>query len=138
MNKYYVTFGVGNRLSEFIQPIVASSKEEAEKKMNEVYGREWAFCYDEDEFNSLEFNLKELRPIYCGDPGMTFGEMRKWTERFNQILGGAQCLKDKRLASLMTDMEQAYGIPFLNDEEYNRKNPFVIQMYRAASEARAL
>ena len=26
---------------------------------------------------------------------MTFGEMRQWTERFNQILGGAQCLKDK-------------------------------------------
>ena len=67
---------------------------------------------------------------------MTFGEMRIWTERFNQILGGAQTLKDKRLANLMTDLEQAYDIPILNDEEYNRKNPFVVQLYRAVSEAR--
>lgn len=34
---------------------------------------------------------------------MTFGEMQKWTERFNQILGGAQCLKQKRLKSLRAD-----------------------------------
>lgn len=67
---------------------------------------------------------------------MTFGEMRQWTERFNQILGGAQTLKDKRLANLMTDLEQAYDIPILNDEEYSRKNPFVVQLYRAVSEAR--
>lgn len=67
---------------------------------------------------------------------MTFGEMRKWTERFNQILGGAQTLKDKRLAQLMTDLEQAYSIPILNDEEWNKRNPFVYQLYRAVSEAR--
>jgi len=67
---------------------------------------------------------------------MTTGEMRIWTERFNQILGGAQTLKDKRLAQLMTDLERAYSIPFLNDEEYNQKNPFVVSLYRAVSEAR--
>ena len=67
---------------------------------------------------------------------MTFGEMKAWTERFNQILGGAQCLKDKRLANLMTDLEQAYSIPILNDEDYNRENPFVVQLYRAVAEAR--
>lgn len=67
---------------------------------------------------------------------MTTGEMRIWTERFNQILGGAQCLKDKRLAQLMTDLERAYSIPVLNNEEYNQKNPFVVQLYRAVSEAR--
>lgn len=67
---------------------------------------------------------------------MTFGEMRQWTERFNQILGGAQCLKDKRLAQLMTDLEQAYNIPILNDEEWNKRNSFVYQLYRAVSEAR--
>ena len=69
---------------------------------------------------------------------MTFGEMRQWTERFNQILGGAQCLKDKRLAQLMTDLEQAYNIPILNNEDYNRENPFVVQLYRAVSEARSI
>lgn len=67
---------------------------------------------------------------------MTVGEMLKWTERFNQILGGAQTLKDKRLAQLMTDLEQAYDIPILNNEDYNRENPFVVQLYRAVSEAR--
>lgn len=69
---------------------------------------------------------------------MTFGEMLGWTRRFNQIIGGAQCLKDKRLANLMTDLEQAYQIPFLNDKAYNKLNPFVIQIYRAASEARSI
>lgn len=39
---------------------------------------------------------------------MTFGEMRKWTERFNQILGGAQCLKQKRLQQLIKDIEESY------------------------------
>lgn len=68
---------------------------------------------------------------------MTTGEMRIWTERFNQILGGAQTLKDKRLAQLMTDLEQAYNIPILNNEDYNRENPFVYQLYRAVSEARS-
>lgn len=67
---------------------------------------------------------------------MTFGEMRQWTERLNQILGGAQCLKDKRLANLMTDLEQAYGIPILRDQEFEKENPFVVQLYRAVSEAR--
>ena len=69
---------------------------------------------------------------------MTFGEMRKWTERFNQILGGAQTLKDKRLANLMTDLEQAYGIPILRDQEFEKENPFVVQLYRAVSESRSI
>lgn len=67
---------------------------------------------------------------------MTVGEMLQWTERFNQILGGAQTLKDKRLANLMTDLEQAYGIPILRDQEFEKENPFVVQLYRAISEAR--
>jgi len=67
---------------------------------------------------------------------MTFGEMRKWTERFNQILGGAQTLRDKRLAQLMSDLEKAYNIPPLNDEDWNKHNLFVYQLYRAVSESR--
>ena len=69
---------------------------------------------------------------------MTVGEMLKWTERFNQILGGAQTLRDKRLAQLMSDLEKAYNIPSLNDEEWNKRNQFVYQLYRAVSEARNL
>ncbi len=44
---------------------------------------------------------------------MTFGEMKQWTQRFNQILGAAQCLKEKRLKNLRDDLVQAYqGKPF--------------------------
>lgn len=39
---------------------------------------------------------------------MTFGEMNKWTKRLNQILGGAQCLKQKRLRQLFQDFALAY------------------------------
>lgn len=40
---------------------------------------------------------------------MTFGEMRIWTERFNQILGASQTLKKKRLINLKNDLEAAYA-----------------------------
>lgn len=69
---------------------------------------------------------------------MTVGEMLQWTERFNQILGGAQALRDKRLAQLMSDLEKAYNIPPLNDEKWNKRNQFVYQLYQAVSEARNL
>jgi len=39
---------------------------------------------------------------------MTAGEMLKWTKRLNQILGGAQCLKQKRLRQLFRDFALAY------------------------------
>lgn len=39
---------------------------------------------------------------------MTVGEMLKWTQRFNQIIGAAQCLKNNRLESLRNDLELAY------------------------------
>lgn len=69
---------------------------------------------------------------------MTFGEMRAWTNRFKNILEVGGELKDNRLSSLMTDLETAYNIPFLNDDEYNKRNPFVVKLYRAVSEARGL
>lgn len=40
---------------------------------------------------------------------MTFGEMLRWTQRFNQIIGGAQCLKQKRLEQLKSDLDLAYA-----------------------------
>lgn len=39
---------------------------------------------------------------------MKFEEMRKWTERFNQIIGGSQGLKGKRLNTLLVDFIQAH------------------------------
>ena len=36
---------------------------------------------------------------------ITFGEMRDLTERFHQILGAAQCSKDRRLETLYHDVD---------------------------------
>lgn len=39
---------------------------------------------------------------------MTFGEMNSWTQRFLQIIGAAQCLKNSRLENMKNDLELAY------------------------------
>lgn len=44
----------------------------------------------------------------------------------------------KKLAELMTEMEIRYEIPMINDENYNEKNPEVIELYRKISNARHL
>lgn len=69
---------------------------------------------------------------------MTVGEMLEFTKRFKEIMDRNSDTKDERLANLMTDLELAYEIPALNDEEFNKKNPFVMSLYRAVSEARSL
>lgn len=68
---------------------------------------------------------------------MKMGEMGEWTKRFKGIMKAPKQLRDVRLANMMTDMEQCYKIPFLNDEAYNNENPHVIKMYHAAGEARS-
>lgn len=67
---------------------------------------------------------------------MTTGEMSGWTNRFNEILSGPVSLREHRLSNLMSDLEQAYGIPIINNEEFNNRNPHVIQLYRTISDAR--
>lgn len=71
---------------------------------------------------------------------MTFGEMLQYTNRLKEILesNAPQSIKDRRLANLMTDLEQAYGIPILRDQEFEKENPFVMQLYRTISEARSI
>lgn len=67
---------------------------------------------------------------------MTVGEMLGLTNRFKEIISFNSAEQGERLANLMTDMEVAYDIPILNNENFNKKNPFVISMYRTISEAR--
>lgn len=71
---------------------------------------------------------------------MTFGEMLQYTNRLKEILesNAPQCIKDRRLANLMTDLEQAYNIPILRDQDFEKANPFLMQLYRTVSEAREL
>lgn len=143
MNNYYFTFGVGHYLGHKFQPIVAANVEDAREKMIEAHGTDWSSCYSESDFkdclgDGIFTDLTPLEPLYVSEDNMTFGEMLEWTKRFNQILNGMPELVGGRLAQMMTDLEQAYSIPFLNNEEWNKRNPFVLSLYRAVSEARAL
>jgi len=71
---------------------------------------------------------------------MTFGEMLTYTNRLKEIIysNAPQFIRDRRLANLMSDIEQAYNIPTLRDQEFEKENPFVMQLYRAVSEARSI
>jgi len=70
---------------------------------------------------------------------MTTGEMLVWTNRLNEIssIENAE-LRDARLANLMSDLETVYGIPMLNNKNYNEENPHVMQLYRTVSAERSL
>jgi hypothetical protein len=70
---------------------------------------------------------------------MTTGEMLGYTKRFNEIMDSSLSneMKDRRLSALMTDMEVTYNIPMFRNEEFEKRNPFVMQMYRTVSEARS-
>ncbi|MEK5038937.1 hypothetical protein [Sporosarcina sp. FSL K6-3457] len=71
---------------------------------------------------------------------MVVDDMLVLTNRFKEIneSKSTEHIKSARLANLMTDMEQIYRIPMFRDEDYNAKNPHVMQLYWAVSEARAL
>ena len=44
----------------------------------------------------------------------------------------------ENVADIMNDMEKEFGIPMLNDEEYNSKNADVIELYREVANSRDL
>ena len=70
---------------------------------------------------------------------MTTGEMLMFTKRLKNILeaNAPQVVKDARLANLMSDLEKAYNIPMLRSENFEKQNPFVMQLYCTVSEARS-
>lgn len=53
MNSYYFTFGIGHELQHFCLPVVAKNYREAEKEMFRLFGKDWAFGYEEGTFNKL-------------------------------------------------------------------------------------
>lgn len=57
---------------------------------------------------------------------MTFGEMQKWTNRFNQIIGGAQCMKNRRLSQMRDDLAMA--------SEGKKFDPYYGFLYAALTE----
>lgn len=59
---------------------------------------------------------------------MTFGEMRTWTERFNQIIGASQVNVNKRLDEMIKDICTVHG--------YESKESFVNNLFLMVYEER--
>ena len=127
METYYATFGSNHKNEGKVQPIVAYDLEHAKRKMFEKYGSEWAFVYEEEVFmedkeSGLYKGVEEL-PLLSALYKITFGEMQALTERFNQIIGGAQTLKEKRLRQMRRDLI-----------ELAKTDDFALQMWFAVDE----
>lgn len=62
-HSFYFTFG-GDRLHKYVH-IIATDREAARQCMFERYGKNWAFCYSEDEFNGqvATYGLQLLETI---------------------------------------------------------------------------
>ncbi len=71
---------------------------------------------------------------------MTIDEYMTYSNRFNEIINSnsSEEIKDQRLANLMSDLEKAYRIPFLRDEDFEKKHPRLMAFYRSVSYARKL
>jgi len=71
---------------------------------------------------------------------MTIDELITYSNRFNEIINSRSSddVKDQRLANLMSDLEKAYRIPFLRDEDFEKKHPRLMAFYRSVSYARKL
>lgn len=65
LKTFYFTFGSGQRHEGYFQPIMAKESSVAHKKMCEIYGAQWAFMYDEEEWKntSKDYFGKELKTI---------------------------------------------------------------------------
>lgn len=69
---------------------------------------------------------------------MTVGEMLGWTNRLKDIEQMKEPQRSIRLGVMMSDMEGAYSIPALRNEAFEKKNPFVMELYRTVSSERSL
>lgn len=65
MKKFYFTFGIGHALGKFYQVIFAKSEVEANRKMVDLYGDQWAFCYNAEQWamSRSEGYFKDLMPF---------------------------------------------------------------------------
>lgn len=66
MKNYYFTFGYGQEHEGYYVKIIAESYSDARETMLMVYGRKWAFQYNEEQFNDFLTdypNYKSLETI---------------------------------------------------------------------------
>lgn len=59
MKKYIFTFGCGQELAGFCQPIIAESHKAARDKMFELHGDRWGFQYSEENWEECKQSAKE-------------------------------------------------------------------------------
>lgn len=65
--------------------------------------------------------------------------IEQFKARYDDIMAGeAGAMRDYRLAALMTDMEGAFNVPTLKNDEWESANPAVADLYREVSKARGL
>ncbi|GEM_PF-3383425 len=63
--------------------------------------------------------------------------IQKYREQFLMINACKdEQVKSKKLAVLMTEMENEFNIPGMKDESYNRANPVVMALYHDISNER--
>lgn len=67
---------------------------------------------------------------------MTHEELQNFRKRFEEIKKGKEPVRTKRLATLMTNMEECYNIPMRYSTAYAYHNPEVMKLYREVSYAR--
>lgn len=99
---YYFTFGVGQQHAGKYVKVYAYNAQDARDAMKRHYGLDWAFMYRE---GRIDLSGKECLTVLNALHRITVGDMLELTKRFNQIVGGAQCLKIKRLEQLIRDIE---------------------------------
>ncbi len=62
--------------------------------------------------------------------------LQRFEQQFVEIADGKEPIRSKRLANLMTNMEQAFEIPMRPSEYFEFKNASVMELYRKVSIAR--
>ncbi|WP_077705025.1 hypothetical protein [Virgibacillus dokdonensis] len=67
---------------------------------------------------------------------MTQEELQSFRDRYNNIMQAPKRIRNKRLVTLMEDMERTYNIPLLYSVAFNSSNPEVMKLYRQVSYAR--
>lgn len=70
MKKFYFTFGLGHENNNRYQVIFAKNEPEAYERMHKLHGRQWAFCYNQEQWSATRQegyfdNLKPLENQYA-------------------------------------------------------------------------
>lgn len=65
MKKFYFTFGTAHRNNDKYQVIFAKFEDEAYEKMFSLHGRQWAFCYTQEQWEASKASgyFSDLKPL---------------------------------------------------------------------------